>query len=609
MKNHFLFSALCLFLSITGHSQFPGFYNNYNDVAISKEGKVVAVGGADLFTGPMITSLGTYYNGWAPGMGIDWQGDKFIVVADRVGRFNANGTLDQSFGTGGTVNIGGTDVKVLCNSKILIAGGGITRLLDNGSVDAAFGVNGFASGSFPITKIAVQQDAKIVAIGDHQIMRFNENGTTDPSFNQGTLPTGVSNFTELAVQGDGKIVVSATYTPAGGKSDFALLRFNTGGAPDNTFSGDGMVTLDINNDNDNAVSVGLQADGKILVAGTALLFQCPCPTVANFSMAVARYTQNGTLDESFGEPTTLSVYNTAPPFAFTFDGKGKTVLGSLLKAKAMALYQDSIYLAGSTAPISKEQGTFAYLTSLHNDAYPLAAFNNATISATIPDAYALPKGVWPNTVYIGYAPAASITLTAQTDNAGNFTYAWNTGATTKSITVSPTSLTTYSVTITGSSGCAAIASKTVAVADVRCGNKTDKVQLCQATPAGKPNGICVSGSAVPAQLERGAYLGNCVTPNQTAPLTRGGTPPQGNSLNVYTLQNPSHSGFTLEVQSANHAEKVVVRIYSADGKIRETKTLTPNSRFEAGTNYPAGLYYAEVIQGNTKQLVKLLKLK
>jgi uncharacterized delta-60 repeat protein len=123
-------------------------------------------------------------------------------------------------------------------------------------------------------------------------------------------------------------LVSATYTPANATSDFALLRFNADGSLDNSFSGDGMVTLDINHYNDYAVSVGLQADGKILLAGTAGLFQCPCPTVPNISMAVARFTADGTLDESFGEPTTLSIYNTAPPNEISFDGKGKTVLGS-----------------------------------------------------------------------------------------------------------------------------------------------------------------------------------------------------------------------------------------------------------------------------------------
>ncbi|HJW16368.1 MAG TPA: hypothetical protein VJ499_04580, partial [Flavisolibacter sp.] len=579
MKKLFLFNALCLLFSLAGNAQFFGIFQTYNDIAVSSQGKVVAVGGA----GPMITSLGIYYNDWSTGKGIDWQGEKFIVIGDKLGRFNADGTPDQSFGNGGTVSISGTDVKVLCNNKIVTAGGNITRLLPDGATDISFGTNGVANGSFPISKIAVTPDAKIVAIGDHQVSRFNENGIIDAAFTQGIIPAGVNSFSELAIQADGKILVSASYTPANGSSDFALLRFNTDGSLDNSFSGDGLVTLDINHYNDSAVSVGLQADGKILLAGSAFLFQCPCPTVGNFSMAVARFTTDGTLDESFGEPTTLSIYNTAPPFEVSFDGKGKTVLGSFLMAKAMALYQDSIYLAGTTTPQAKGGSTFAYLTSLHNDTYPLPAFKNASINASIPDAHALPKGTWPNTVYLGYAPASAITLTAQTENEGIYTYAWNTGATSKSITVSPTITTTYNVTITQGEGCSVTVSKTIAVTDVRCGNKNDKVELCQANPSGKPNSICVSGSAVPAQLARGAYLGNCITLGQQEPVTKF-DPLKGNDLKVHALQNPSHSGFIVDVQSANNTDRVNIYIYNAEGKVKEKLTINANTRFEVGNN-------------------------
>ena len=604
MKKLFLFNAFYLLLIIAGYSQYFGISQTYNDIAVSPQGKIVAVGGP----GRMITSLGIYYNDWSTGMGIDWQGEKFIVIGDKLGRFNADGTPDQSFGTGGTVSIAGTDVKVLCNGKILTAGGSITRLLPDGATDPSFGTNGVASASFPITKIAVTPDAKIVAIGDHQVTRFNENGTPDPSFTQGVIPNGVNNFSELAIQTDGKILVSATYTPANGTSDFALLRFNADGSLDNSFSGDGMVTLDINHYNDYAVSVGLQADGKILLAGTAGLFQCPCPTVPNISMAVARFTADGTLDESFGEPTTLSIYNTAPPNEISFDGKGKTVLGSFLRATAMALYQDSIYLVGTTTPATKGGSTYAFMTSLHNDTNPLPAFNNASFSATIPDTYALPKGTWPNTVYLGYAPASGITLMAQTDNTGPYTYAWNTGATTKSITVAPTTTTTYSVTIAQGTGCSVTISKTIAVADVRCGNKNDKVELCQANPSGKPNNICVSGSAVTAQLARGAYLGNCITSPQQEPVTKSDFL-KGNGLKVFTFNNPSHSAFSVDVQSTNSAEKVYIQIYSAEGNVKEALTINPNTRIEVGSNYPAGLYFAKVMQGEQHQTIRLLKLK
>jgi hypothetical protein len=146
------------------------------------------------------------------------------------------------------------------------------------------------------------------------------------------------------------------------------------------------------------------------------------------------------------------------------------------------------------------------------------------------------------------------------------------------------------------------------VTDVRCGNKNDKVELCQANPSGKPNNICVSGSAVPAQLARGAYLGNCITSPQQEPVTKSDFL-KGNGLKVFTFNNPSHSAFTVDVQSTNSAEKVYIQIYSAEGKVKEALTINPNTRLEVGNNYPAGLYFAKVMQGEQRQTIRLLKLK
>ncbi len=56
-------------------------------------------------------------------------------------------------------------------------------------------------------------------------------------------------------------------------------------------------------------------------------------------------------------------------------------------------------------------------------------------------------------------PAQSVTLTA----AGGTSYLWSTGATTSSITVTPGSTTTYTVTITDAYGCTATASQTITV--------------------------------------------------------------------------------------------------------------------------------------------------
>jgi uncharacterized delta-60 repeat protein len=83
----------------------------------------------------------------------------------------------------------------------------------------------------------------------------------------------------VAVQADGKLVVAGT---SGG--DLAVARYRPDGSPDPTFSGDGRVVTDFGGAVQ-ATSVALQPDGKILVAGTA---------------GVVRYNAGGSLDTSFG---------------------------------------------------------------------------------------------------------------------------------------------------------------------------------------------------------------------------------------------------------------------------------------------------------------------
>ena len=67
----------------------------------------------------------------------------------------------------------------------------------------------------------------------------------------------------VAVQADGKIVVAGS---SGG--DFALARYGADGALDPSFSGDGLVTTDLGG-TDAGQAVAIQADGRIVVAGSS----------------------------------------------------------------------------------------------------------------------------------------------------------------------------------------------------------------------------------------------------------------------------------------------------------------------------------------------------
>jgi hypothetical protein len=115
-----------------------------------------------------------------------------------------------------------------------------------------------------------------------------------------------------------------------------------------------------------------------------------------------------------------------------------------------------------------------------------------------------------STVYYGYSSMASATLKAiPTGGSGSYTYLWSTGATTQSVTVSPTSSTTYDVTVTDGNGCSVETSVSVDVLDVRCGKKLDKVAVCH-----NGNTICIDASAVSTHLSSHSDgLGECSSKN------------------------------------------------------------------------------------------------
>ena len=96
-----------------------------------------------------------------------------------------------------------------------------------------------------------------------------------------------------AIQSDGKILVAGYHEgtkcdPNSGNSsddDILLVRYNTNGSLDATFGNDGIVSTDLGS-NDAANAIGIQSDGKIVVAGT--------------SGILVRYNTNGSLDTTFG---------------------------------------------------------------------------------------------------------------------------------------------------------------------------------------------------------------------------------------------------------------------------------------------------------------------
>lgn len=241
-------------------------------------------------------------------------------------RYNSNGSLDTSFHFDGivTTDVGMSNdyaqsVTLQPDGKILVGGYShngsnndmaLVRYSSNGNLDSSFNSTGIVttdiSGTNDIARsVAVQADGKILLAGysniggnnDMALLRYNSDGSLDTSFNStGIVTTDIGsgdNAYSLAIQPDanGKILVGG-YSYIGNYSQIALLRYNSDGSLDTSFNSSGIVTTDIGGYYDYALSIAIQADGKILVGGYS-------DNGSKNDMALLRYNNDGSLDTSF----------------------------------------------------------------------------------------------------------------------------------------------------------------------------------------------------------------------------------------------------------------------------------------------------------------------
>ena len=312
-------------------------------VAVQRDGKIVVAGTAQ-----------------------DAPGRRFALT-----RYNTDGTLDQSFGTGGMVTTRFADrsqesvaaLALQTDGKIIVAGTttytlpgllfetsdfAIARYNADGTLDPSFGDGGTVTTNMtelPIqippftvpsgdnaTGVAVQPDGRIVVAGNTSdpsgrgpaiaLARYNEDGSLDHTFgpnHDGKVASGLGSASVttagVAIAPTGKIFVagSATSFPAF-DSDFALVRYNADGTLDLPFGVGGLVTTDLSGMPDFAGAIAIQADGRIVVAGTTTQFTPTPPppppppprdrTLTTLGpdqdFAVVRYNADGTLDTGFG---------------------------------------------------------------------------------------------------------------------------------------------------------------------------------------------------------------------------------------------------------------------------------------------------------------------
>jgi hypothetical protein len=212
------------------------------------------------------------------------------------------------------------------------------------------------------------------------------------------------------------------------------------------------------------------------------------------------------------------------------------------------------------------------------------------------------------TVYFGYTPQATATLTASaTSGKEPYTYAWSNGATTATTSVSPSRGTTYTVTVTDALGCKSTASVKVSVIDVRCGNdpKNPKVLVCS-----KGKTMCVNPSEVPALLNKGARLGACGAV-ATREAAEGG---EATAAQVVAFPNPFSRTVTIDIrpetsgyatyQVTSPQGVLVKRLFA--GQVEAGKVL----RLELdGSNLSSGVYVGRYVSNGEVHTTKLVLRK
>jgi uncharacterized delta-60 repeat protein len=205
---------------------------------------------------------------------------------------------------------------VLSIAVLFVAG---ARAASPGALDMSFGMRGVSTVTTAMVQhafykegraVALQPDGKIVIAGEYEICptntchtnfmvaRYNADGTPDNSFDSdGLVLTDFFGQNEganaVVIQADGKIVAAGSTSLFSGGTNiigFKLVRYNADGSLDTTFDTDGRVYESFDDLGGFAQTMILQPDGKIVVAGTD----------RNAMLFVARFNPNGGLDTSFG---------------------------------------------------------------------------------------------------------------------------------------------------------------------------------------------------------------------------------------------------------------------------------------------------------------------
>jgi len=262
------------------------------------------------------------------------KGNRFALA-----RVRSNGTLDQSFGSGG-IAVGGltgtlADMTIDRYGRIVVAGSTrdgdflVARYHSDGSPDDSFGTGGAVVTNFGNldygSSIAIDSRGRIVAAGERAhkfaLARYLPSGSLDPSFSSdGKVLSGFGSSnaraTATVIDSRDRVIAAGDFEGYGG---FALVRYSRRGVINaRSFGVGGKVTTAFGG-SEYVNSAAIDSQGRIVVAGTTLQARTP----AHF--ALARYDSSGSLDQTFGgDGRVVSAFGRATDMAI--DPHGRVVV-------------------------------------------------------------------------------------------------------------------------------------------------------------------------------------------------------------------------------------------------------------------------------------------
>jgi uncharacterized delta-60 repeat protein len=273
--------------------------------ALQPDGKLVVVGNGGRGQSPQVTVAG-------------------IALT----RFNADGSLDTSFGDGGVAidpyqkfTQGNASVAIRSDGKIIVAGESyIYRYLPSGQLDTSFDGDGVIRIAVVAHRVLIQPDEKMIVAGEGlNLARYNADGSIDTTFGaNGIIPYRPNSPIDgdAALMPDGRIVATGAARVA---------RFTANGQPDPTFSGDGETP-------GGGYGVAPGDDGSIYTV------------TGQNGYIVKHYLLDGTLDPNFGTGGSVTAtfgFQTQVPQSVAIDPLGKIVVTGILDTDSGGYYSAS----------------------------------------------------------------------------------------------------------------------------------------------------------------------------------------------------------------------------------------------------------------------------